>query len=112
VSAPATDLPVLRRRLSNRRAHDVLSLVHEGRRYTAGLGYFEDGTLAELFIDSAKTGTDLATADQDAAVVVSLALQHGCPVETIRRALARNPNGTARGVVGAVLDHLAAGAEG
>ena len=94
-------------RLPNRREHELVAFDHNGRRYMAGLGRFTDGALAELFLNSAKTGTDVATTDQDAAVVVSLALQFGCPAETIRRALARNPDGSARGCVGALLDLIA-----
>lgn len=97
-----------RERLPDRRLHEVIEFRHGGVRYLAGIGRFADGRLGELFLNSSKTGTDLATADQDAAVVVSLALQHGCPAETIRRALARDPSGKARGAVGAILDVLSA----
>ncbi len=44
---------------------------------------------------------------QDAAVVCSLALQHGVPLETIRRALMRDSRGNASSPLGAALDLIA-----
>jgi hypothetical protein len=41
-------------------------------------------------------------------VAVSLALQHGCPLETLRGAVLRNPNGTASSPLGVALDLIAA----
>jgi ribonucleoside-diphosphate reductase alpha chain len=74
----------------------------------AGLGRLPDGRLAEIFLNvSAKIGTALDAVARDAAVIASLALQHGVPVGTIQRALARNDNGTASGALGGLLDLLA-----
>jgi ribonucleoside-diphosphate reductase alpha chain len=46
-----------------------------------------------VFINGSKVGTAAETSAQDAAIVASLALQHGCPMETIRHALARAGGG-------------------
>jgi hypothetical protein len=43
-------------------------------------------------------------------VVASLALQHGVPLETIRRALMRDARGNANGPLGAALDMIDGGA--
>jgi phage protein D len=43
----------------------------------------------------------------DSAVLCSLALQHGVPVDVIRRALMRDPRGNASSPLGVVLDQLA-----
>lgn len=43
-----------------------------------------------MFITGTKVGTAAETNAQDAAIVASLALQHGCPVETIQDALTRS----------------------
>jgi hypothetical protein len=100
--------PSCRRRLPNRRAHELLSFEHDGIGYTAGLGRFDDGRLAEIFLNvSVKTGTALDVSARDSAVVASLCLQYGAPVETIRRALISNANGTAAGALGTLLDLLA-----
>ena len=42
----------------------------------------------------------------DAALAASLLLQHGCPVETLRRALTRNGDGSASGPLAHALDLL------
>jgi ribonucleoside-diphosphate reductase alpha chain len=98
--------PSARERLPDRREHVVVNFTTaDGFKYTAGLGYFEDGRLAEVFLNAEKIGTAIETAERDSAVVASIALQHGVPPETIRRAITRN--GSASGPLGTLLDILA-----
>jgi hypothetical protein len=94
-------------RLPNRRAHELIGFEHGGIRYTAGVGRFEDGRLAEVFLNTAKRGTAVDTNARDAAVAASLLLQHGCPVETLRHALTSNADGSASGPLARALDLLA-----
>ena len=96
-----------RERLPNRRGHELVDFEHCGIRYTAGIGRFGDGRLAEIFLNTAKHGTAVDTNARDAAVAASLLLQHGCPIETLRRALTRNADGSASGPLARVLDLLA-----
>jgi len=96
-----------RARLPSRRQHDLVDFDHGGFRYTAGVGRFADRRIAEIFLTAAKTGTPLDAAARDAAIVASLAAQHGTPAETIRHALTRNGDGSASGPLGALLDLLA-----
>jgi ribonucleoside-diphosphate reductase alpha chain len=49
---------------------------------------------------------------RDAAITLSIALQHGVTADSIRNAITRESNGIAAGLVGAVLDHLEGGANG
>jgi len=93
--------------LPNRRQHELLTFEHEGIRYTAGVGRFADGDLAEIFLNAAKRGTAVDVNARDAAVAVSLLLQHGCPVDTLCRALTRNSDGSASGPLARALDLLA-----
>jgi hypothetical protein len=97
-----------RRRLPNRRPHLVIEFEHGGFAYTAGTGFFDDAGQhpAEIFLTTAKHGTLLDTNARDAAIAASLLLQHGCPVETLRRGLTRNGDGTASGPLAHVLDLL------
>ena len=97
-----------RHRLPNRRAHLVIEFEHGGFAYTAGVGCFDDACQqpAEIFLTTNKHGTVLDTNARDAAIAASLLLQHGCPVETLRRALSRNSDGTASGPLAHVLDLL------
>jgi ribonucleoside-diphosphate reductase alpha chain len=96
-------------RLPDRRDHELLDFEHVGIRYTAGVGRFEDGRPAEIFLDTAKHGTAVDTNARDAAVAASLLLQHGCSVEILSRALTRNADGSASGPLARALDILAAG---
>ena len=97
-----------RRRLPDRREHEVLAIEHAGLKFTAGIGRFDDGRLAELFINTEKSGTSFDVALRDSAILLSLALQFGADVDTIWRALVRNGDGSASGAIGAVLDQIAA----
>jgi hypothetical protein len=107
----ATAAIPVRRRLDNRRGHELVTFRHDHIEFTAGIGRFPDGELAEIFLNApSKIGTAIDVVARDAAVLASLALQHGCPADTLRRALMRNVNGTASGALGALLDLLAADA--
>jgi hypothetical protein len=109
ISAPPADTaPLTRRRLPNRRGHMLLDFEADGFRYAAGLGFFEDGRLAEVFLNASKIGTPIETAARDSAVVASIALQHGVPPNTIRHALTCDRNGNAGGPLGTLLDLLTA----
>jgi hypothetical protein len=85
--------PVCRQRLQNRRPHWLYRFECAGQVYVGGIGRFDDGRIAQVFISGSKVGTAAETNAQDAALVASLALQHGCPIETIRHALDRPGGG-------------------
>jgi ribonucleoside-diphosphate reductase alpha chain len=95
-----------RQRLPNRGGHELLIFEHEGIRYTAGIGRFADGGLAEIFLSTAKHGTAVDLNARDAAVAASLLLQHGCSVDTLRQALTRNGDGSGSGPLACALDLL------
>src|SRR4030081_3248460 len=98
----------LRRRLPQRRFHELLDFEHAGYRYTAGVGFFETGGLAEIFINvPGRSGSAIEAVARDAAILTSICLQHGASAETIRCALTRNSDESAGGPVGALLDLLA-----
>lgn len=93
-----------RQRLPHRRRSEVVCFTHEGFSYRASVSRFADGRLAEVFLHAAKGDTHVAAAAHDVAIAASLALQHGCGVDTLRRALLRLSNGDAAGPLGALLD--------
>src|SRR3954452_10168181 len=97
-----------RRRLAQRRQHQLVDFEHAGHRYTAGIGFFDTGELAEIFINvPGRSGSAIETVARDAAILASICLQYGAPTEVIRRALTRNGDGSAGGPLGVVLDLLA-----
>ena len=99
---------VIRKRLPNRRPHTVLTIEAGGFRYVAGVGHYDHGQLAEIFLNAEKGGTAIDDAARDSAVVASIALQHGVDPDTLRHALMRNGSGRASGPLGVLLDLLAA----
>jgi hypothetical protein len=96
-------------RLSNRRQSITFDLEAQGLRFTCTASRFSDGRLAEVFLMNHKAGSMTGINAQDAAVVCSLALQHGVPLETIRKALMRDAHGRASGPLATALDMLAEG---
>ena len=97
-----------RRRLANRRLARTFDLEFVGLRCKVTTGYFPDGSLAEIFVSNHKAGNAADVAARDAGILLSLCLQHGCAPETIARALSRNSDGSASGVIGAALDRVVA----
>ena len=97
-----------RQRLKNRRPATTFDIGVAGLRYTVTAGYFPNGALAEIFVSNHRAGSAADVAVRDAGILVSLCLQHNCPAETIAHALTRNADGSASGVIGAVLDKITA----
>ena len=82
----------VRERLPDRRGCEGFDLEALGLRFHATVGRFDDGRLAEVFITNHKAGSMAGILASDSAVLCSLALQHGVPVDVIRRALMRDPH--------------------
>jgi hypothetical protein len=97
-----------RRRLPDRRLCETFGFTCGPHRYTATVSYFP-GTdqLAEIFLSNGRAGSDIDAAAKDSAVVASLALQHSVSIDTIRKALLRDPRGKASSPLGAALDLIA-----
>ena len=100
-----------RQRLPNRRASETFAFTCGDFTYIATISRFSDGTLAEIFLGNGKAGSGSDTAAKDSAVVASIALQHGVPLDVIRHALLRDPRGVASSPLGVALDALAAADE-
>jgi hypothetical protein len=101
-----------RERLPDRRASVVFELEIHGLHYTATVSRFADGRPAEIFPQNHKPGSQSDSNARDAAVAASLALQHGCPIDVLRRAVLRDSRGNASTPLGQALDRIAANGEG
>ena len=97
-----------RRILPQRRASETFDLRFWSQNFTITMGFYSDGTLGEIFIGGARSGADLQNIAHDAAVVISLALQHGVPIESIQHATTRNSDGSPASILGAVVDRISA----
>ena len=84
-----------RERLPDRRGAELVDFEHHGCKWTATFGRFADGSIAEVFLDAPKE-SPLVELAQDGALAASLALQSGCPLETLRHALSGREAGPLR----------------
>ena len=96
----------MRRVLPQRRAAETFDLRFWNQPFTVTVGFYADGTPGEVFIDGCKTGNDIESIARDAAVLLSLALQHGVPPETIRHAVIRGASEEPASILGAVVDSI------
>jgi hypothetical protein len=97
-----------RKRLPFRRRSETIKIRHGGQRaaYHITCGYYAGGELGEVFIATNSAGSEVDALARDIAILFSLALQHGCPIETISGALTREHDGRPSTIAGAVADRL------
>ena len=102
-----------RARLPDRRAHETVAFEHLDQRFKVGLGQelMPDGALGpvrEVFLNAQKPNSSIDCMVSDGAILLSLLLQHGCPVGTIAHALKRNHDGSPASPFGFAVDLLSA----
>jgi hypothetical protein len=95
---------MIRERLSDRRRSESFEFTHVGITYVASVERFEDGRVAEVFLSATKPGSLADSAARDAAIVASIALQHGADPEALRHSLGRGATGAAASPLGRALD--------
>jgi hypothetical protein len=96
----------MRRVLPQRRAAETFNLRFWNQSFTVTVGFYRDGTPGEVFVGVGKTGTDIESIARDAAVLLSLALQHRVSPETISRAITRGASEEPASILGAVVDSI------
>jgi hypothetical protein len=89
-----------RQHLPNRRRSIAFIFEFEGHKYRATASHFDDGRLAEIFLDvPGKAGTALESNANTTAILTSLLLQHGVSPDAVRHSIA--------GPLAIALDHFA-----
>src|SRR4029079_11388766 len=85
----------MRELLSTRRRSMTFDLTFGGQntQFAITVGLYDDDRIGEIFIDGAKIGSEMSSITHDGAVLTSIALQYGVPLNTLRHALSRNENG-------------------
>lgn len=102
----------MRDALPARRFSQNFTIVWQGEQYHVTIGFHHDGRAGEVFVNriysktSAKVGQLLDGICRDAAILVSLALQHGAQLDTMQHAITRDEDGTPSTIVGAIIDHI------
>lgn len=99
----------IRERLPNRRPSITFDFEHNGLRYRATASYFADGRPAEVFVNNHKYASEVDMFVRDAAILTSLALQYGAPIEVLRDAVERNGAGQPTSPISMALDMIAKG---
>jgi hypothetical protein len=92
-----------RQALPNRRRCETLEIEHAGQRFVLTFSRYRDGRPAEIFLSSRHIGSPLEAIARDAAIVVSIALQFGADLRTIRDALTRDHDGGPATLLGTAL---------
>ncbi|BBZ93123.1 hypothetical protein BRDID11004_59780 [Bradyrhizobium diazoefficiens] len=100
-----------RRILPQRRSCETFEIDYGGlaKSHTITLGFYDDGTLGEVFINGGKSGEVVEGIARDSAVLLSLALQYGAELSNIGSAITRDEQGAPSSIVGAVIDRLSEG---
>jgi hypothetical protein len=100
-----------RKALPMRRRCETFEIDFGGltKRHTVTVGYYDDDRPGEVFIDGGKSGEQVEAIARDGAVLLSMALQHGASLDTIKHALTRDSFDQPTSIVGAVVDRLAEG---
>lgn len=70
-----------KQKLPNRRTGFTQKVKIDGISVFLSAGEYKDGRLGEIFIDAGKTGSDLKAMLNCFCISVSIALQHGAPLE-------------------------------
>jgi len=100
--------PATRRRLPQRRSSVTFELNFWGQKFAVGIGYYPDGRIGEVFVSTNKTGGQIEALARDAAILISLALQFGAPLETIQHALMHDARGEPASLAAVVVDRVMA----
>ena len=95
----------MRQTLPARREAETFDFLLGQILYTATVGKYQS-QIWEVFLNSAKAGSATDSAARDAAIAVSIALQHGADIETLRKAMTRNGDGSPSSPIGKLLDLL------
>jgi len=98
----------MRKALPQRRPSETFNVRFWNQNFAVTVGCYPDGTFGEIFINGGKSGKHVEGTARDAAVVMSLALQHGVSLQTIRHAVTRSSNGEATSILGVIVDQLQA----
>ena len=87
-------MTAVRKRLPNRRPSHTETLEVAGQAVTATVGFDPaDDQPRELFLSAGKEGSTLDALLADAAVAISVALQHGVTAQALAKSVGRLPGG-------------------
>lgn len=97
-----------RRLLPQRRRSENFDLPFGGltKGHMITVGYYDDGSIGEIFITGGKSGEQVEAIARDSAIMASFALQHGVELETIAHAITRDSQNQPMSIIGVVVDKV------
>lgn len=93
-----------REELPNFRLNQTQEFDWNGLRTTMTVGYKANGEIGEIFLNAGHGNSMIDVLMSDAAIIASIALQYGAPLQVLAHAIKRDPMGVASSPVGAALD--------
>ena len=96
-----------RERLPNRHASLNFGFECNGLHYTATASWFDSGKLGEIFLGNHRADSHADACAKDAAILASIALQYGAPLDVLRKTLLRDSQGRPSTPIGCALDIIA-----
>jgi hypothetical protein len=102
-----TSIATERRRLPQRRRSVTFSFECAGLAYTATASWFDDGQLGEVFLGNHRADSHADACAKDSAILASICLQFGAPLDVVRKALLRDSQGRPSTPIGCALDIIA-----
>jgi ribonucleoside-diphosphate reductase alpha chain len=95
-----------RTRLPNRRLNQTQEFNRDGISIKMTIGFKPDGSVGEIFLNADRADSMLDVLMSDAAIIASLALQHGVPLQQLAHAIKRDKFGIASSPIGAAIDRI------
>jgi hypothetical protein len=95
-----------RERLPNRRPNETQEFERDGIRIKMTIGYKPNGDVGEIFLNADRANSMIDVLMSDAAIIASIALQHGVPLRQIAHAIKRDKFGIASSPIGAAIDRI------
>jgi hypothetical protein len=95
-----------RETLPNHRECVSFPLTWNNHKFVLRAAFFPDGRVAETFVASFKIGSEIQALSRDSTILISLALQHGCGLDTIQKALTKGEDGMPASLIGSMVDAI------
>jgi hypothetical protein len=97
-----------RQALPARRRCETFELDYGGlkKSHVVTVGFYDAGNIGEVFINGGKSGEQVEAIARDGAVLLSIALQHGATLDTIKHAITRDGQDAPQSIIGVVVDRL------
>ena len=93
----------MRQQLANRRYAETFEFDHYNVPFTVTYGRNMRDQIKEVFINGGKIGSGLEVMINDAATLISLALQFGVTPRELLKSMRRDPNGKLASQIGLIL---------